>query len=241
MLHPTSPTPPRPIDLPSQLRAVLFDLDGTLVDSLPGITETANRLLAGHGRRPLERAEVARMVGDGAGMLVRRAFEATGPIPDDAALEGEVRRYVDGLAEAPIGPGDLYSGARALLDGLAAAGRGLGLVTNKPTAPTRHALRCLGLDGVFRVVVCGDGADGRKPEAGPMRAALDALGADPGAAVMVGDNAADIGAARAAGLRVIAVSYGYSKTPAADLGADRVVDRLDQVPAAIAALWAGAG
>ena len=219
----TSPDPRHPPVLPPTLQAVLFDLDGTLVDSLPGITETANHLLADHGRRTLERAEVA---ADGR-RRGRHGWSAapstpTGPVPDDATLEAEVRRYVDRLAEAPIGPGDLYPGARALLDGLAAAGPGLGLVTNKPAAPTRHALRCLGLDDVFRVVICGDGPDGRKPEAGPIRAALDALGAGPEGGVMVAPTtAADIGAARAAGLRVIAVSFGYSKTPATGLGADR--------------------
>jgi phosphoglycolate phosphatase len=174
-------------------------------------------------------------------MLVRRAFEATGPLPDAGTLERETARYVELLADAPMAPADLYPGAAALVASVTATGRAAGLVTNKPAGPTAHALARLGLDGAFGAVVCGDGPAGRKPAAGPIQAALATLGVAAEAAVMVGDNAADIGAARAAGVAVVAVDGGYTRVPAADLGADAVVARLADVPAAVARLWGGAG
>jgi len=225
-----------PAGLPSGLRAVLFDLDGTLLDSLPGIADAANKVLAEHGRRPLAAEAVRPMIGDGAAMLMRRAFEATGPAVADTTIEACVARYAALLSEIDLDSRDLYPGAAELLRGLGAAGLALGVVTNKPPGPTRHALAATGIDDLVGTVVTGDGPWGRKPAAGPVREALARLGAAPGSAAMVGDHAADVGAARAAGVPVIVARFGYSRVPAAELGADGLIDALDDLPRALRAL-----
>ncbi|MEQ8966867.1 MAG: HAD-IA family hydrolase [Azospirillaceae bacterium] len=238
----TAPAPPRPRGpsdppaFPAGLGAVLFDLDGTLLDSLPGIAAGANRVLAEHGRSTLPVERVRPMIGDGAAMLMRRAFEATGPAISDSAVEACVARYAALLTEMPMGPDDFYTGALDLLRALADAGIATGVVTNKPPGPTRHALAAAGADALVGTVVTGDGPWGRKPSAGPVLEALSRLGVAPAGAVMVGDHAADVGAARAAGIPVVAVSFGYSRTPAAELGADAVIGDLAELPAALGAI-----
>ncbi len=230
-----------PSAFPDRLEAVVFDLDGTLIDSAPDLRAALNRLLAEEGRRPLALDEVTQMIGDGVPKLVERGFRATGETPEGAAFEAVVRRFhghYEGHAADATRP---YDGAIEVLDELRAAGRKLGICTNKPERATREILDSLGMARFFRAVAGGDTIEGvRKPDPRHLLAVLDALGAEPGGAVFVGDNANDVGAARNAGLPVIVMSFGYSRGPAADLGADALVDSFEDLPAALAALAARA-
>lgn len=223
-------------DAVSDPAVVLLDLDGTLVHSAPGITETINGMLAGLGRPTLPLAAVTAMIGDGAPVLFDRAIAATGPaLPADrhAAL---CRDYVARLAARRHVPEDLYPGVTETLRALADAGHALALVTNKPEAALPLMIADLGLDRLLTVAVGGDGPAGRKPAPGPLLAALARLGADPATAVMVGDSRNDVAAARAAGTGIIVVDYGYTTIPPAELGGDALISRFAALPEALAAL-----
>lgn len=219
-----------------RITAVVFDLDGTLVDSAPDLRTALNRLLAEHGRRPLSLAEVTTMIGDGAAKLVERGFAATGAEAGDrlpALTDGFLAHY-EGAASVETRP---YPGVRELLATLRADGLALGVCTNKPEAPTREILRDLDLDGPFGAVFGGDTLDGiRKPDPRLLLAVLDTLGSTPEKAVMVGDNANDVGAARAAGMRVILRTGGYTVVPAEQLGADAVITGFDELPSVLKGL-----
>lgn len=219
-------------------RFIVFDLDGTLVDSVGSITAALNRLLAEEGLPPVEAAAVTDMVGDGALKLLERGFAAAGRTVDQPDLPALFKRYVPMLEVAPPAPADLYPGVRETLDRLVAAGCRLAVCTNKPYGPAIEALRAIGLDDVVGAVIGGDSLPERKPKAEPLLAAVRALGGDPAAAVMVGDNANDVGAARAAGMPVIAVSYGYPRMEPAKLGADILIDRFADLPDALERLGA---
>jgi phosphoglycolate phosphatase len=217
--------------------AVVFDLDGTLVDSAPDLLVAVNRLLAEERRRLLALAEVTRMIGDGAQKLVERAFTATGEGAPADLLGGLTRRFLDhyeGHATEQTRP---YPGVPETLARLSAAGLRLAICTNKPEAATREVLRGLALDRFFAAVFGGDSIAGvRKPDPRLLLAAVGALGAKPDQAVMVGDNANDVQAARAAGLPVILRAGGYTSVAAAELGADAVVEGFAELPAALSAL-----
>lgn len=212
---------------------MIFDLDGTLVDSAPTITGALNRLLRQEGRPPVALDTVKQLVGDGAPRLVERALAATGPAVEGPALTPLVERYVAMMAADPPGPDALYPGVAETLERLAAAGLALGLCSNKPAAAIRSTLSSLGIAERFGAVIGGDSLPQRKPSGEPLLAAIAGLGAVPERAVMVGDNANDVRTARAAGLPVIAVSYGYPRMPVAELGADLVIDRFADLPAAL--------
>lgn len=218
-----------------EIRAVVFDLDGTLVDSAPDLRVAVNRMLAEHGRRALDLDEVIGMIGDGATKLVERALAAGGGPAGD--LAAHTRRFLDlyeGNAADATRP---YDGVPETLAALRGAGVVLGVCTNKPEKATLEVLRDLDLARWFTAVVGGDSLDGvRKPDPRALLAAVARLGTSPDHAVMVGDNANDVGAARAAGIPVIVRAGGYSRTPAAELGADAVIDAFADLPAALAAV-----
>lgn len=219
--------------------AILFDFDGTLIDTVPSIADAVNAILSEHGRPGLSNYAVEPMVGDGAPMLLSRAFAATG---DPLAADGVrdlLARYDEHLVAHPPGPERIYPGVRETLEQLAAAGVALGICSNKPERPARDTLAKLGLDTWFGSVIGGDTLAQRKPAPEPAWAALKALGCLPESAVMVGDSANDIGTARAAGLPAIAVSYGYPRMPVDELGADIIVDRFADLPDALARLRVG--
>jgi len=153
-------------------------------------------------------------------------------LPDDR-LTAAVARYLAIYAELPADPASLYPGVDDTLRRLVADGHALGLCTNKPEAISRALLDGLGLGGLFGAVVGGDTLPRRKPDPAPLLLALRHLGASPAQGAMIGDSANDIQAARAAGLPVVAVSYGYARMPVADLGADHVIDRFADLPAAL--------
>lgn len=224
--------------LADRFPAILFDFDGTLIDSAPEISVGLNGLLAERGRPPVTDAQVREFIGDGAAKLVERGFAATGdPIAADD-LPAAVARYLAIYADIPADPSCIYPGVIDGLKGLVDAGHRLALCTNKPEGISRALLPSLGMEGLFGAIVGGDTLHRRKPHADPLLHALDILGVSAAGAVMVGDNANDVGSARAAGLPVIAVSYGYPRMSPEALGADALIDRFSDLPDALQSLAA---
>lgn len=220
--------------MPSAIRAIVLDLDGTLVDSVQELTAALNAGLAPLGRRTLVAGEVRDMIGDGVAMLTRRALAATGDELEDAAFDDTltaVRHAYDRLpASSP------YAGVPETLARLHGEGLALGVCTNKPETPAHRLLLQLGFERWVTALAGGDTFPVKKPDPGHVTGLLNLLGADIEGAVMVGDSANDALAARGAGLPFIAVGYGYCKGPVADLGADAVVDNFSDLPAALATL-----
>lgn len=215
-------------------RAVVFDLDGTIIDSAPDLARALDDTLAEYGRPPVGAERVRSMVGDGAAMLVRRGWQATGGEPEAALLDASVRRFLDIYFAQSADPSCLFPGAKDVLEALAGRGVALGLCTNKPERATRKLLDLLDLTRLFSAVAGGDTLPVKKPDGGHPRWVVERLGCGP--AAMVGDNGNDVAAARAAGLPVVAVSFGYPRMPVAELGADLVIDRWADLPGALARL-----
>jgi phosphoglycolate phosphatase len=209
------------------LKAVIFDLDGTLIDSAADLREALNQALASLGRRSLTVREVTTMIGDGIVRLTERALAATGEPLTDMSLDRAVSAVRDAYASRP--PSALYDGARETLVALSEQGIALALCTNKPADATHRILDQLGLTQCFQAVAGGDSYPTKKPDPMPVRGLLAQLGVTPATAAMVGDSSNDIMAGRAAGLTTVAVTYGYSLVPVHDLGADLVVDCLTDV------------
>lgn len=228
-------------------RALLIDLDGTMVDTAPDLAAAAALMLAGLGRPPLALATVAGFIGNGVPTLVARVLAASGLAgaanpanpADPAVAEASFVRHYAGTNGRH---GHAYPGT---LDGVAAlrrAGFRLACVTNKPQALAEALLGTCGLLPHFDHVVGGDTPAGLKPSAGPLLHACRLLGVAPDRALMVGDSAIDVAAARAAGMPVWLVRHGYpgagadtgpDSTTAA--GADGYIDDLGQLAARLAA------
>lgn len=217
-------------------RAIIWDLDGTLIDSVADLTTALNRLLAEWGLDKLPAAVVRPMIGDGAARLVERAFAASGAPLASASLEGTVLRFLELYGERPVDETRVFEGAVAAMDQLTRAGWAHGLCTNKPHAITTDILARLGLDDRISVVVGGDSTPQTKPHPVPLLSCLRQMGVACIDAVMIGDSAIDVLAARAAGVRVIIVTFGYSRQPVHGLGAHAIVERFDELPAVVAEL-----
>lgn len=215
-----------PIVSPPRRSAVVFDLDGTLVDSSPDIASAMNEILAEAGRRPLSLSEIQGMVGDGTTALVFRAFAAAdgGTEPSKKDIERQVERFraaYEARATLETRP---YPGVVETVRALDAAGYRMALCTNKPDRPAQAILEAFGLSPFIRAVVGGESAPARKPDARHLEAALALLGATAREGVMVGDGVNDVLAARALSVPVVLVSFGFSKS-AAGLAGDAVIDR----------------
>ncbi len=225
--------------MPFPFSALVFDLDGTLIDSAPDMTRVLNRTLAHFDRPSLTEAQVRTMVGDGSAMLVRQAFAATGAALDDEATQPILRHYLDRYFEDEEASA-LYPGVTDTLTALAERGVRLGLCTNKPERISRKLLDALGLAPLFGAVAGGDTLPVRKPDGRHLSWVLERLGADPQApnAAMIGDNGNDVKAARAVGVPVVAMSYGYPRMPVEELGADVILDHFADLPTALERLAA---
>ena len=217
--------------------SLLIDLDGTLVDSLPDTAGTLNLLLKERGLAPVPIARVAEMVGDGVAKLVERGltWRAGGP-PPPGEREALIARYLEIYEARLTAETRPYPGVAETLAGLREAGWRLAVCTNKPEAASRAILSQLVLNRHFETVGGGDSFAERKPAAGHALATLARMGAPRETAVLVGDSPIDLLCARNAGLPAVMVSYGYSREPVRGLGADAVIDRFDQLPAALASL-----
>ena len=214
----------------------MFDLDGTLIDSAGDIADVLNVCLAEEGIAPFDEPAVVTMIGGGARVLAERALVRLGRRQDEALLDRLHRGFASRYEALGAGRSAPFPGALDVLQALSSDGVGLGICTNKPEEITVRVLDELDLTRWFGAVVGESPRLPRKPDPAMLLAALDRLGARAADAVMIGDSAADVGTAKAAGVKVIAVSFGYTTIPARELGADLVIDHLAELPSALAQL-----
>jgi phosphoglycolate phosphatase len=213
--------------------AVIFDLDGTLIDSAPDIHAAANRVLRAEGLPEQSFAQILGFVGRGVPNLVRQMLNAAGHGQDDALLDRVTERFMAGY-EAAVGLTLPYPGVAEALDSLRAAGHPLGICTNKPEAAARSILAHLDLSGPFAVIVGGDSLPVRKPDPAPLHLAVAQLGRPR--AVFVGDSEVDAETAVAAGLPFLLFTEGYRKTSVEDLPQTGRFSDYADLPGLIAAM-----
>jgi phosphoglycolate phosphatase len=212
--------------------ALIFDLDGTLIDSVPDLLVAVNRMLADLNEPPMQRDEVQSYVGEGAPMLVSRVLAARG-LPDDVSGRLTAAMVADYSAHAAIHTRP-YPGVIAALSRLAEAGHPLGLCTNKPLTATEAVLNGLGLSHLFTVCIGGDSLPQRKPHPAPLLAAVRALGADR--AVFVGDSQVDAETAERAALPFVLYTEGYLNAPVDTVRRAAVFSDFADLPEVLAAL-----
>ncbi len=187
----------------------LFDLDGTLADTIADIAASTNHVRGSHGLPALTLATVQSFVGHGAATLLHRALPELGYGEQDPRWREVQARYGEHHAQACTQTARLYPGVLHHLRTLRAAGHPLAVVTNKPERFARQLTAHLGLDPLLRAVLGGDSLPQRKPDPAPLLEALRRCGAGPAGATMVGDGETDLRAGKSAGLRTIACLYGY--------------------------------
>jgi len=214
---------------------ILFDFDGTLIDSVPDLAAAVNHMLCTLGQTTFDETRIRGWVGNGARTLVERALRAAYgdeayPVPDvvDAALETFLSHYAGHLAVHTAA----YPGVPEVLRGLHAGGYRLAIITNKPYAFIEPILQSMEMDTLFELTLGGDSLPKRKPDPLPLLHACKLLGVAPEKCVMVGDSKNDILAARAAGIQSIGVGYGYNYDEAISVyGPDLVCEAFYSVAA----------
>jgi phosphoglycolate phosphatase len=219
-------------------RAVVFDLDGTLAETAPDLHRVLEDVMRPLGIAAPPLPELREMVGDGARVLIERAFAAASIALQPALLDRLYAEFLELYSAAPCRASHLFTGALDAMRDLADSGWALGLCTNKPQAPSLGLLEGLKVRELFGSVIGGDMLPVRKPHPGHLRAVIDELGADVRRSVMVGDSRNDLAAAQALGIPCILVSFGYTTVPARDLGAYRVIDEFRALMPALAELRA---
>jgi phosphoglycolate phosphatase len=190
------------------IAAVLFDLDGTLVDSLQDLTDAVNHMLSLFGRQPLKQSEVQQLVGKGARNLVQRALDIDSP---DAVNRG-LAAFTEFNSHHIADKSTLYPGVRELLQQLADEGIRTAVVSNKNEALSRLILKMLGIDTCFDIIAGGDTFAEMKPSPLPLLKVIEELKYSPGDSVMAGDSINDIQAGNRAGITTIGCRWGYGNS-----------------------------
>jgi phosphoglycolate phosphatase len=213
------------------MRAFLFDLDGTLVDSVPDLCGALNRVLREYGRPPLTPQEVRPMIGDGVATLVARGLAARGL--DGATAREALPRYIEIYEANAANLTRPYPHVRETLVLLRRRGYRTAVCTNKLQHATETVLRALDLLPLFDGIAGGDRYPVRKPDPGHLLALIGELGGAPPRAAMIGDHENDAAAGRAAGLPVVLMRYGYARGDLQALAADALLDDFAELPAAL--------
>ncbi len=216
--------------------AIVFDLDGTLIDSVPDVRAALNRMLIELGASPLSLKQVEATIGDGAAAMIERAFVMAGTSLDNIYLGTCLQSYLSHYRDHPVAHTTVYSGVREVLAAFKSQDVVMGICTNKPSAMAALVLEELDLDHYFAAVAAGDDTDFPKPDGRHIAQTLSLMGARGRQAIMVGDSETDMGAARDLGIPSIAVTYGYSKHGAKSLDADALIDAFTELPGAVSRL-----
>ena len=212
---------------------LLFDLDGTLVDSVPDLCDALNEVLHEHGYGPLPQDAVRPMVGDGVAPLVIRGFAACGG--DEAEARAALPHYIALYEANATRRSRLYPGVRETLVELRRRGYGTAICTNKLQGATLAVLRGFGIGELFDGVAGGDRYPVKKPDPGHLLRLIAELGGAPQRAAMIGDSENDAASAHAAHLPLFLMRYGYARIDPAELAPLRVLDRFDELPGALSA------
>ena len=213
--------------------AIVWDLDGTLVDSAPDLASALNTVLDQRGFFTHSVDTVRTMIGNGVPKLVERGFNAVGVRPDPEQLDELVAMFVQKYKACAIDNTRPYPGIVEALQEIQSMNIPMGICTNKPEAFTRQILDGLGLSGYFSSVVGGDSTSARKPDPKPVLACLRGLVSEPSSSLMIGDSVHDVHAAHAAGVTVGVVPWGYRSAPVEELGADFVLSDVTALPGII--------
>ena len=215
---------------------VVFDLDGTLVDTAPDLLGGLNHVLEEAGLEPVSLDLVANMIGHGAKAMIDKGLRYRGIEPDDHMLQACFDRFIVYYSEHIADGSRPFDQAETVLDELSAAGALLAVCTNKTQHLTDRLLGALGLTSRFAAILGADSVPAKKPDGDHIVRTVVAAGGDPARAIMVGDSRTDERAARNAGLPFVFVPFGYEAESVEAIGADAVVTHYTQLPLAISRL-----
>jgi phosphoglycolate phosphatase len=218
---------------PAHAPVVVFDLDGTLIDTAPDLVTTLNAIFARESLPQVDYESARNMVGGGARMMIERGLKAAGRTLPASETERLVREFIEHYADHIADASRPFPGVEAALDQLKGAGCRLAVCTNKLERLSVRLLHVLRLSDHFSAICGADTSRIPKPNPAILLGTIERAGGYPEHAVMVGDSFTDIATARAAAVPIIAVGFGYSETPIAQLDPDRVVEAFSDLPAAV--------
>jgi phosphoglycolate phosphatase len=217
-------------------RIVVFDLDGTLVDTAPDLTNALNFILAREGLAPVPLHAARNMIGAGARKLLERGLELEGRTVSLAELDRLTDDFINHYAEHIADASRPFDGLEAALDDLESSGYRFAVCTNKLEWLSKRLLDRLNLSPRFAAICGADTFGVSKPDPAILRQTVARAAGELSSAIMVGDAGPDVGVARRAGIPVICVSFGYTEVPVADLKPDRVIDHMRELRGAIESL-----
>jgi phosphoglycolate phosphatase len=212
---------------------VIYDLDGTLIDSARDMCVAVSSVLADHGLPPISDEEARLFMGEGSKMTMRRAFAKNGRSLDEAQASAVTREFVRYYEQDPVRHTIAFDGVAEIVQRLDRLGLRQGVCTNKFEKSARMILKGLKLMPPIADVAGADTFTVRKPDPGHILQLIDKIGGHRQRAVMVGDSIHDVEAAHAGGLPAVLVSWGYTDKPASELGADAVIDHFAALPEAL--------
>lgn len=216
---------------------LVFDLDGTLVDTAPDLIATLNHVLDRSGLAPRPLEEIRPYISFGARRMIVEGLRANSQVPKDREVDVLLADFLAHYEANIAVESRPYPGVETFLDKARRAGAKLAICTNKREDLTKQLIGHLGLAGYFDAVAGRDTFPVHKPHPGHLTGAIEKAGGNPSRAVMVGDSETDIATAKAAGIPVVAVTFGYSETPVARLSPDRVIDHYDDLHGAIISIF----
>jgi phosphoglycolate phosphatase len=217
-------------------RIVVFDLDGTLVDTAPDLINALNFILAREGLAPVPLHAARNMIGAGARKLLERGLELEGRTVSLAELDRLTDDFINHYAEHIADASRPFDGLEAALDDLESSGYRFAVCTNKLEWLSKRLLDRLNLSPRFAAICGADTFGVSKPDPAILRQTVARAAGELSSAIMVGDAGPDVGVARRAGIPVICVSFGYTEVPVADLKPDRVIDHMRELRGAIESL-----
>jgi phosphoglycolate phosphatase len=220
----------------TSIRTIVFDLDGTLVDTAPDLINALNHILVREGMPPVPLHSARTMIGAGARRLLERGLELDGRAFEPADINRLTVDFIDHYAAHIADASRPFEGLEAALNDLAARGCRFAVCTNKLEWLSKLLLDRLGLSGRFSAICGADTFGISKPDPAILRQTVARAGGEMSSTLMVGDAGPDIGVARRAGVPVIGVTFGYTEVPIAELKPDLLIHHMKELPAAVANL-----